>query len=76
MTAAPAAAAAVATTTAATATVSLSTGWHRSPRGDRQGGQDTEGPGQNSCMFRRHGHHSVAGHWLKPRAAFGCLAKD
>ena len=33
----------------------------RRPGGDRDSGQHSESPGENSSMFRGHGDHSVAG---------------
>jgi hypothetical protein len=62
---ATAAASVSATTTAAT--VTLGTGHHRGTGGNRYSGQYTEGPGENSCMFRVHGFHSVAEPRWSPR---------
>jgi hypothetical protein len=39
----------------------------RRPDGYRQSGQHSEGPGENSSMFHRHGIHSVAGPTASPR---------
>jgi hypothetical protein len=61
----PTAAASVSATT--TTTVSLGACRHWSPGSNRYSGQYTEGPGENSCMFRIHGFHSVAEPRWSPR---------
>ena len=52
---------------ASAATVTFGAGDHWGPGDDRYSGQHTQGPGQNSCMFRHHGLHSVTGPRWGPR---------
>ena len=61
----PTAAASVSATAATT--VSLGASRHWSPGGNRYGGQYTDSPGENSCMFHIHGFHSVAEPRWSPR---------